>query len=105
MFGWDTHDTIGEWLNSAERGHAMEIDCEGTRKVLNDEIERAKAYAEKRVKEINDLLNNPKYFKQKEKNEPSEIKVHSELCNSMRYTRGVCDCNGAPGADFDWVGI
>ena len=64
MFGSTEQTVINTWLESARNGHNMAIDSQEIKERLKAEIKRVEEYSKNRITEINNLLNNPKYFKQ-----------------------------------------
>lgn len=62
MFGFSDIDTINHWLTGAKENREMDIDCPEVKQMIQAEITRTKEFAKKRIKELEDLLNNKKYF-------------------------------------------
>lgn len=54
---------IESWLSAADQNKCMNIDSPESKKRILREIQATREGAEKRIKRLEALLNNPKYFK------------------------------------------
>ncbi len=63
MFGFTDQDSINSWLDGRKEGRPMAIDCPSVRETLRKEIESVKKTSQERIKNLEDLLTDGKYFK------------------------------------------
>jgi hypothetical protein len=64
MFGFVDEDCIQVWLKGRREGQEMNIDCPHVKNMLIEAIEKTRISSENRIRELEALLKDARYFKQ-----------------------------------------